>query len=307
MNNTVIVSGGSYVQGMPWCYDLFPEAEILNLARSGTGNRYIADSIISAIDPQHPPKAVFIVWSNINNVDVLLPVNSTTTQLVTDHGYYGKINSTYYYFSGGNKFVPHIANNYLNIKQSDWPTVVTVDDYINLPQNIQEECKEHQLFWFKKNTLEEKIQNYIMVQYLSSTKYHEDSSYNSIVTCQNFLELHKIPYQFTFVENPFGRRNKQFGKLTKTHKMYSQINWSKYISNTPYEYGLKYNLIGTDGYHLTVNGFNQWAQSMKSMILLDNNLQSTNPIKKIYARIKLEIRYRQRLRDSRDEDPYIYK
>jgi lysophospholipase L1-like esterase len=56
------------------------------------------------------------------------------------------------------------------------------------------------------------------------------------------------------------------GKVSDESFYYQHINWDNYINLTPYEYGLKNNLMEADDFHLTSKGMNQWASEIKHMI-----------------------------------------
>jgi hypothetical protein len=303
MGKKVLITGGSYVEGKNWIEQIFPGCELVNLGRSAAGNKFVSDSVINTIDLANPPDFVFIVWSNITYVDFQLPLTDTAQTLFDEYKFYGIINNVGYWFPGGNKFTSVMQDNYKNIKSDVWPDVETLDDFINLPTEIQEECYKSKLFWFDSLTLDGRIQNYAMTQYMNGRGYLEELSFRSIVACCDFLNLHKIPYRFTFVENPFGKRVKSFGKLPKTHKLFDRINWKNYIARTPYEYGVDKDLLDTDDYHLTVDGYNQWAQSISNQFLEAEPSTIANWLQQIANFVQ----EKKRARLLKDQDPYIYK
>ena len=257
----IIVSGCSYTEKQTWPSVLFPDQEIVNLASSGAGNQYIADSIVSSVILE-TPASVFILWSGVNRFDTIVPVHKQTEILVNE--YHGKINDTYYYFSGGDNFNQVIQDNYQNIKANTWPNITTVDDFLELPKDIQQECMEHGLFGIDTDTVIGKLQSYNILQYLSNHKYLENLTYQNILLCQSLLEKYSIHYQFGFIYNPFDLGNqKQFGTLSKQNPMYGCINWDNYVTITPYEFGIKHNLLDDDNFHLTKDGMNCWAEEIK--------------------------------------------
>jgi hypothetical protein len=257
----IIVSGCSYTEKQTWPSVLFPDQTILNLGRSGAGNRYIADSITTSIVLEKP-ESVFVLWSGINRVDTIVPVHKQTDILVNE--YHGKLNDAYYYFSGGDNFKQVIQDNYQNIKADHWPSITTIDDFLELPKAIQQECIEQDLFEIDANTVVGKLQLYNMLQYLSNHKYLENLTYQSILLCQSLLEQYDINYQFGFIYNPFDSGNQtQFGTLSKQNPMYGCITWDNYVTITPYEFGIKHNLLSDDNFHLTKDGMNCWAEEIK--------------------------------------------
>ena len=264
---TYLVSGCSFTNGHEWPVAMFPDASITNRGRSGAGNAYIGRSIVNAIDLKHPPKHVFILWSGINRFDCTIPVTNLDNALAEEFHYHGTVDSAHYLFSGGNNFNNRFKDNYQRIADPTWPTVTTVDDYLALPADSQQELIDNDLFEFKNNTPLGMVQNYIMLQYQHNPEYFEDLSYQNIMLCQTFLEHHGIPYNFSFIADPFDRGNyKQMGTLTKNHSLYHCINWEKYVKLTPYEYGVRHNLLSYDSFHLTKDGMCQWATEVKQIL-----------------------------------------
>lgn len=303
MGKKILITGGSYVEGKDWIKQIFPDCDLVNVARVGAGNKFVADSVVNTIDLANPPDFVFIVWSNITYVDVQLPMTDTTKDEFARYPYYGVIDDIGYWFTGGNKFTDVMRNNYKNIRAEHWPELETVDDFINMPQDIQRECFESGLLWYDPLTLEGRIQNYVMTQYMHNRAYVEDLSFNHITACCDFLNHHKIPYRFTFVENPFGKRYKSFGKLSKTHRLFDRITWKNYIPRTPYEYGVEKDLLSHDNYHLTYDGYDQWARSIANQFLEAEPSTIANWLQ----RIAIFVQEKKRARLLNDQDPYIYK
>lgn len=303
MNKKVLVTGASYVYGKNWIKQIFPKYDVINLSRTAAGNKFISDSVVNTIDLSDPPDFVFIVWSSPTFIDLQLPLTDTTKLVLQRHRLYGIINDIGYWFSGGNRFT-ELPKNYKNIRSESWPDVETVDDFINLPGNIQHECYNDNLFWYDPMSADGKIQNFSMLQYMNNRAYQEDLSFNHIVACCNFLDHHKIPYRFTFVENPFGKRYKSFGKLSKTHKLFDRIKWRNYIAQTPYEYGVDKDLLeDKDNYHLTNDGYDRWAKSISNQFLEAEPSLVANWLQKIANFVQ----EKKRSRLLKDQDPYIYK
>jgi len=302
MSKKILITGGSYVEGLNWIKQIFPEHDVTNLARSGAGNKFISDSVVNTISLSDRPDFVVIVWSNLSFVDLQLPLTDTTKSLFEQYKYYGVINNVGYWFSGGNKFI-ELCNNYENIRAQSWPDIKTVDDFINLPIDIQQECYDADLLWYNPATVEGRIQNFVMMQYMNNRVYHEELAFNHIVSCCNFLDHHKIPYRFTFVENPFGKGHKSFGRLPKDHRLFGRINWRNYIARTPFEYGLEKDLLRSDKYHLTADGYDQWARSISNQFLEAEPSLVAGWLQKIADFFQ----EKKRSRLLNDQDPYIYR
>lgn len=303
MGKKVLITGGSYVHNRDWIQQIFPKCDLVNLARPGAGNKFVSDSIVNTIDLSDPPDFVFIVWSNISYIDLQIPLTETAKSYFSKYNYRGIINDVGYWFSGGNKFSQALKDNYKNIKSESWPDLDTIDDFINLPIDIQQECYNSNLFWYNPLTFEGRVTNFAMTQYMTNRTYLEDLSFNHITACCDFLDHHKIPYRFTFVENPFGKRYKSFGKLSKTHRLFDRITWKNYIPRTPYEYGVEKGLLCHDNYHLTDDGYDQWARSISNQFL-----EAEPSIVAIWLqKIATYVQEKKRARLLNDQDPYIYR
>ena len=302
MSKKILITGGSYVEGQNWIKQIFPKHDIINLARSGAGNKFISDSVVNTIDLSDLPDFVVIVWSNLSFVDLQLPLTDTTKSLFEQYKYYGVINNVGYCFSGGNKFT-ELCNNYENIRVESWPNIETVDDFINLPIDIQQECYNADLLWYNPLSVEGRIQNFAMIQYMNNRAYHEELTLNHVVSCCDFLDHHKIPYRFTFDKNPFGKEYKSFGRLPKEHRLFGRINWRNYIARTPFEYGFERGLLLPDNCHLTVDGSEQWARSIRNQFL-----EAEPSLVAIWLqRIADFFQEKKRSQLLKDQDPYIYR
>jgi len=220
-----------------WVDYLFPHNKysVLNLGRSVAGNRYIASSILSNIDLNNKPDYVFILWSGVRRIDIPIPPSSTT-ELLRDYLYNAsenECNNVNYFFTGGNHNLPPVKN-------------------------------------FIEQGASEIFQD-IADMYYSDTddKLCNQLSLESISSVTNFLDNHKIKYNFSFIYNPLSKGiaddEPSLGLIDKTNAYYQHINWDNYINFTPFEYGLKHDFI-YDGMHLTVDGMCQWAEEIKKYI-----------------------------------------
>ena len=231
----------------------------------------MSDSIINSIDFDNPPDYVFILWSCINRIDVKLPINKATTKFIDNESHKAKIGNTYYYFTGGDHFNEIVKNNYQNIKSDDWPNINGVDDFVNLPDLVQKECLEKEIFSFSHYSIQGRLQNYAMLQYSTDEKYLVDITLQSMISCQSLLEAHNIPYNFGFVIDPFSKPTKfmrklGFGFIDKRNPLYKFINWKKYIPLNPYNYAVRYNHLESDLVHMTPVGQTAWSKEIKKFI-----------------------------------------
>jgi len=263
----ILISGDSFVYEQSWPSRLFSDSEVSNLSKHSAGNVYIADSIINNIDSADHPKFVFILWGTITKLDITLPITDATKKIISNWKEYGKINQTFYMFTGGDKFTSVIKKNYSHIKDKHWPDVNTINEYLNLPLTMQEGCESANLFWFDQNTIEKKIQQYAMLQYARNSSHLEDITYKSMILCQSYLEMNRIPYKFAFTVDPFDKMHfDKLGGLSKENPYYNKINWNNYIDIPCHNYGKKNNYLDSDRFHLTEEGMNNWVDKIKNVI-----------------------------------------
>lgn len=272
----ILVSGCSYTDGHDWPTHLWPDASVINMAKSGASNQYISDSIMQSIDLDSKPDFVFILWTGLNKLDLVLPVSPMTTALAETHKYYGKINNSYYFFDGGNKYVHELTQCYQQIKDSSWPKVNDLLDFFALTPVIKQECHDAGILpmsHFDLDNLEHYLHSAFVLYRLyhkQDNKFFNDASLTAIANCSTFLEYHNIPYQFGFFADVFGKHADLVqGGIDKTNPNFTRIVWDKYVKLTPYEFGLKYDLMSDDGFHLTADGMRQWADQLRQFLTKD--------------------------------------
>lgn len=252
MPKKILISGCSYTENASWPSVLFPGDNIVNLGRSAAGNQFIAESILESIYLSSPPDMVFILWSGINRVDVPLPKNDITFQFAKQWKYFGELKYCLMLFSGGDYVNANIENSYNAIADPTWPKVKNLDEFLSLGS-------WNQLF----RNLENEIQTFVSTQYLQSPGYLSSKTLKSMDQCLGFLERHNIDYRFGFIANPLDKNNQtQFGYLEKDY-LYDRINWSKYVTLNPYEFGVRHNYMSDDSFHLTNEGMEHWASEIK--------------------------------------------
>lgn len=266
MYNKVTVSGCSFTYNATWPDYLFSGSKIRNLARAGAGNRFIGHSVISSV-LEDRPDFVFILWSGVNRCDLAITDGSVAKELTGQTQYRGQVDSTCYLFSGGDKYNSSIVRNYQNIRDDSWPDVGSLDDFLLLPKKLQEECTNSNLFWWNNYGADNVMHNAFMSNYIENGKSLEDQTYLTIMQTLDFLDKQKIPHKFGFIYNPFDADNqKHFGCLSHNSKYHGCIDWGKYVTITPYEFGIKYNYLSNDQYHLTKDGMEQWADNIRKFI-----------------------------------------
>jgi len=272
----ILISGCSYTQHAEWPAYLWPNATITNMASSGSSNQYISDSIIQSIDLNNKPDSVFILWTGLDKLDLVLPVSTLTTTLAKTHRFYRKINNSYYFHDGGNKFHGNLTKCYKQIKDDSWPEVNDLIDFFALTPAIRQECHNANILPISHYDQDD-LEHYLQITFMLYRLYHKhdnkffnDVSLSAIANCGTFLEHHKIPYRFSFCADVFSKHAAYSqGRIDKTNPNFARIAWDKYIKLTPYEFGLKYDLMDSDDFHLTADGMKQWADQIRQFLTKD--------------------------------------
>jgi len=76
--NRLLLAGDSWMDGRTWYREIFDSEQVTNLAVSGSGNKYISDSVISHISMGHAVDHVLVSWSGLIRIDVPLPLGVKT-------------------------------------------------------------------------------------------------------------------------------------------------------------------------------------------------------------------------------------
>lgn len=273
----ILISGSSYIAQFDWPKHIWTNSNITNLSLSGASNKYISDSIINTVDLKNKPDYVFILWTGLNKLDIVLPQSQVTTELAKIHKFVGKINNCYYFFDGGDKVNINVVKSYQAIKDSNWPSITNLVDFFQLDQTLQQECHREEIFAISKfdpTQLQHYLEATFVLQRLyNNSKYFNDCSLSAIANCCTFLDHHKIPYNFGFGLDVFANHaDNAFlqGKIDKTNPNFNRISWDRCVKLTPYEFGLKHNLMSYDDFHLTVPGMRQWAEQLKDILQKGN-------------------------------------
>ena len=274
----LLVSGCSYTEQQSWPSFLFApkQYEIVNLGKTAAGNNYIANSIMFNADTN--PDFVYILWSGINRTDFRVPNSNVFAKKIAGN-YRSVVVGNSKYFLSGHAVDPDKGwlAGYNNIKLPEWPEITGLQDWFDLPESIKLECLRHKIHlssYGGKENMAAFCHQYFLTQHLDIDKeYRSERTFQNLVNCFNMLDKLNIPYRFSFIYDIFSDyHNHSLGRAVK-EKYYNHINWDKYINLTPYEYGIKNNLLQKDNFHLTANGMNQWASEISKILQKDKELQ----------------------------------
>lgn len=262
MTKTLLISGCSFTERLPWPKLLFPTQtfKIHNHAKAGAGNAYITNSIMQNLDCK--PDFVFVLLSGINRIDMRVP----NTEIFNDWDGYRSVelgNSKF--FLSGHAVDPDRGwvRAYNDVKLSHWPEIHSVADWLKLDPAIKRECLDHRIYLSTHGGKEGAAawcHQYFLTQHLGlDAEYRSELTFQNMVMCFDRLERLSIPYRFSFIYdlwNPV--EHFAHGRAVK-ERFYHMIDWNKFIDLPPYQYGIKHDLLSDDGYHLTAAGMNQWA------------------------------------------------
>jgi hypothetical protein len=226
VSNKILVAGCSFTRDYSWPEVLFPTASIKNIGEHGAGNEFISRAVIDSVCTTRPDY-VFLLWSGLRRIDANFSSTLDKTEF-SEIPFKGKISNSVTVFSGGD---------WTRDAESLWKHPA-IDSYFKLKY---------------KN----KDQNFLI----------ENSTFN-IMNCHNFLESQNIPYKFSFIYDIFSSycdNDPGLGPAVSKATSYLRfVNWDKFINLTPFEYGVKHDLLKEDGFHLTDTGMNAWANEIKN-------------------------------------------
>ena len=113
---------------------------------------------------------------------------------------------------------------------------------------------------------------YLKDQYVSCNwEYLSSKSLLQIATCLSLLEKKQIEYTFGFIYDIFANNEDQAslgGAVSRNNPILDLIPWDKCIPSTPYEFCKTRNLLSSDNFHPSEQGYQQWADSVRSHLPL---------------------------------------
>jgi hypothetical protein len=274
----LLVSGCSYTNNQTWPSFLFApkKYKVVNLGKQGAGNDYIANSVMFNADTK--PDFVYVLWSGINRTDFRVP-NSNIFAKTLVGNYESTVIGNSRYFLNGHGVNPDKGwlAGYNDIKLPEWPEIASLQDWFDLPEDIKLECLQHKIYLSshggKENTAAFCHQYYLTQQLDINREYRSERTFQNLVNCFNMLDKFNIPYRFSFIYDIWNK-NEWYGHgVAIKDKYYNFVDWGKFINLPPYQYGIKYDLLSQDGYHLTDAGMNQWAGEISKILQKDKELQ----------------------------------
>ena len=275
----ILVSGCSFTEDQMWPKLLFSPKNysIKNVAVSGAGNYYISNSVTANLN--YRPDFVFVLWSSLNRSELRVPNANIFKKFNQRYYKTVQVENSLFYLSSG--FGPTVISGWLagydNIKGPDWPEIHTLDDWFDLPQNLKTECMQRKIHLSTakgdENLAEYYHQYFVLQNLVNDQKYRSERTFQNVMNCHNLIEKLNIPYRFSFIYDIFSPYHKQFlGQADKT-TYYDYIDWSKFISLTPYEYGIKNDYLSIDNFHLVEKGYSQWGTEVSKILRKQSDLK----------------------------------
>jgi hypothetical protein len=186
-----------------------------------------------------------------------------------------------YHWVGGKwrNIIDNWITSYDNIKDPSWPNINNIDEWFQLPSHIKKECLEHNIS-VSGNTGDPNwlgfLENFYFSQWLiEDNTYFSEITFQNMMNCGNMLDKLNIPYRFSTIYDIFNSNHHarhSLGQATKEY-YYNYVDWNKFINITPFEYGIRHDLLESDNFHLSKPGMNQWVGEINKVLQQDQELQ----------------------------------
>ena len=117
------------------------------------------------------------------------------------------------------------------------------------------------------------VKQYFDVLYVGADQdYFSELTLRSILSVQTLLTAQNIPYKMCFIYDIHNshpsRHEVSHGMLSKTSPVYSQIDWSAFGAEPPWEWAMARNLLDHTQYYPTKDAFFDWFQEQMHVDLI---------------------------------------
>ena len=225
-----LLAGCSYVDNLDFPEiafgpAIYRENRAKIIAMGGAGNQYIAQSILDNVNCD--TTGVFVLWSGLSRIDVPLPVEMDFE--VDQYWHRTKSKNTVWFHSGG--------------YGGTWHSIT-------------------------KNAYAKYVHSYLKAQYTPlDWNYLASLSFTAISGALNLLEIKRIQYRFGFIYDFFqdysSNTTSLSGAIDRDHHLLDHIPWQHCVSVTPYEFCRDNNLLDTDDFHPSRQGYSTWWEKIK--------------------------------------------
>jgi hypothetical protein len=272
----MLISGCSYTANQAWPNHLFGNVtSITNLGQVGAGNTYISNSITANLDPR--PDFVFVLWSGLNRSELRTPRTELIASTAVSYQQRPILNSLYFTSGGGLDIDSGWLAGYNQIKDPSWPSIRSIKEWFDLPVWIKQECLAAGISLSSDQgdcNLQRFCHQYFLTQNIVDDRaYRSEQTFQNMVNCFNFLDKLSIPYRFSFIYDIWSNNMHYSHGQARREYYYQFIDWNRYIDITPYEFGIRHDLLDIDQYHLTPSGMELWAQEIAKVLAQQDDLQ----------------------------------
>ena len=116
------------------------------------------------------------------------------------------------------------------------------------------------------------VKQYFDTLYVGADQdYLSELTLHSILSVQALLTAQNIPYKMCFIYDVHnsrpGQHEASHGTLSKTSPMYSQIDWSAFGAEPPWEWAMTKSKLDHTGYYPTNDAFFEWFQEQMGVDL----------------------------------------
>ena len=117
------------------------------------------------------------------------------------------------------------------------------------------------------------VKQYFDILYLGADQdYFSELTLRSILSVQTLLKTQSIPYKMCFIYDIHNSRTSQHevshGMLSKTSPIYSQIDWSAFGAEPPWEWAIAQNRLDHTEYYPTRDAFFDWFREQMNVDLI---------------------------------------
>jgi|TARA_R110000822_G_C15137410_1_gene475817 hypothetical protein len=228
----LLISGCSFVDNAHLPYIIEPKNNQRRIvSHGGAGNNWISRAVLenlSGID------RVIVLFTGFSRIDVEIPIEMV-----------GDIES---YYSDTDKPMHYTKN-----KQSVWFHSGGWDGtWCNWPRTRYAD------YMYKYMQSQYKPMNW---------DHHTDRNLIAIAGCLNTLEARGIPYRYGFIYDIFkdysGTQGSLGGPVKADNPLLNYLDFNKCFKTSPYDYCFENNLLSTDNFHPSTEGYASWWAQVK--------------------------------------------
>jgi hypothetical protein len=235
----VLVSGCSFAEDLtPLIKKHIPDPVVVNLAQSGVGNKYIADSVVVAT-ARETFDVVYVSWTGLSRYDVC--ISPDNKELFKTWAQQKFLFDKYYVCTGGVGGWDHLDHSFANMLFKNYHTFV-----------------DHEQLYY--NSILEIVKTQGYLKSLGIPSYHT-CMLNQFVADPNTMTRHTCEYG-----------TQRFPSLQPLVDQIDFTNWILEDQLGMFETCNQLNLISEDGFHPSGEGYNYWIDKFVAQLKNDKIL-----------------------------------